>query len=168
LRVQIVNTGGMRTWLGVPMLKDGVVTGCIVVYRKEVRPSTSGRSRSCRPSPTSRDRHRECAALERDEGSLEQQTAISEILRVISSSPADVKPVLNAVAERALDLCDAAESGIFMIDGDVQRFATGVGTMLIPQENQSFPLNRRLVAGRAAIDGETIHLADIVPLLDSE
>ena len=39
---------------------------------------------------------------------LEQQTAISEILRVIASSPGDVRPMLNAVAERALKLCDAA------------------------------------------------------------
>ncbi len=41
---------------------------------------------------------------------LDQQTAISEILRVISSSPGDVQPMLNAVAERALKLCDAAAS----------------------------------------------------------
>src|SRR5437763_4857273 len=58
---------------------------------------------------------------------LEQQTAISEILRVIANSPGDVKPMLNAVAERALSLCDAAESGILLIDGELLRFETDVG-----------------------------------------
>ena len=100
--------------------------------------------------------------------SLEQQTAISEILRVISSSPGDVRPMLNAVAERALNLCDAAESGIFLVEGDLLRFATGVGSMSIPEENDCFPLNRRLVVGRAVMNGETIHHPDIVPLLDTE
>src|SRR5439155_3078826 len=50
---------------------------------------------------------------------LDQQTAISEILRVISSSPADVQPVLDAVAERAAHLCDAPTARVLMLDGDV-------------------------------------------------
>jgi signal transduction histidine kinase len=102
------------------------------------------------------------------QNSLEQQTAISEILRVISSSPGDVRPMLNAVAERALKLCDAAESGIFLVEGDVLRFAAGVGGMSIPEENDCFPLSRGLVVGRATIDRMTIHHPDIVPLLETE
>ncbi|HEY4138192.1 MAG TPA: GAF domain-containing protein, partial [Casimicrobiaceae bacterium] len=102
------------------------------------------------------------------QNSLDQQTAISEILRVISTSPGDVRPMLNAVADRALTLCDAAESAIFFVDGDLLRFAAGVGSMSIPDENATFPLNRQLVIGRAVIDRQTIHHADIVPLLDSE
>jgi len=99
---------------------------------------------------------------------LSHQTATADILRVISSSPGDVRPMLNAVAERALGLCDAAEAAIFLIEGDRLRFAAGVGSMSIPEENDSFPLNRSLVVGRAAIDRTTIHLPDIVPLLDTE
>ena len=52
---------------------------------------------------------------------LEQQTAISEILRVISSSPTDVQPVLDAVAERAAHLCDAPVARVLLVDGDVLR-----------------------------------------------
>src|SRR5438045_9677079 len=50
---------------------------------------------------------------------LEQQTAISEILRVISSSPTDVQPVLDAIAERAAQLCDAAAASMYLTGGDV-------------------------------------------------
>jgi len=99
---------------------------------------------------------------------LEQHKAISEILQVISASPSDVQPVLDAVAERALNLCDAAQAGIFLVEEDTLRFAARFGNMLTPQENDSFPLNRALVVGRAVIDRETIHHADIVPLLDTE
>src|SRR6266536_973057 len=99
---------------------------------------------------------------------LEQQAAISEILRVISSSPGDVKPMLNAVAERALKLCDAEQAGIFLVDGNMLRFAARFGSMLTPEDNDSFLLTRGLVVGRAIIDRETIHHADIVPLVETE
>ena len=49
---------------------------------------------------------------------LEQQTAISEILRVISSSPTDVQPVLEAIADARRRLCDAAMASMYLIDGD--------------------------------------------------
>ncbi|HEX2390920.1 MAG TPA: GAF domain-containing protein, partial [Casimicrobiaceae bacterium] len=102
------------------------------------------------------------------QSSLDQQTAISEILRVISGSPGDVRPMLQAVAERALALCDAQESGIFLVDGEDLRFAVGVGSMAIPEQNSTFRLSRALVVGRSVIDRKTIHHADIVPLIDSE
>ena len=53
--------------------------------------------------------------------SLEQQTATSEILGVIASSPTDIQPVLDAVAENAARLCDASDALIFRVDGDVLR-----------------------------------------------
>ena len=59
---------------------------------------------------------------------LEQQTAISEILRVISSSPTDVQPVLDAVAERALKLCGAVQSVIALVEGSSIRFVSGFGS----------------------------------------
>jgi GAF domain-containing protein/HAMP domain-containing protein len=102
--------------------------------------------------------------------SLEQQTAISEILRVISSSPTDVQPVLDAVAERAAHLCGSPYARVLLVDGDVLRpaanyeLATGAGLeSILPT-----PIRRTAVNGRAVLDRKTIHLPDIVPLLDSE
>jgi signal transduction histidine kinase len=98
--------------------------------------------------------------------SLEQQTAISEILRVISNSPTDVQPVLDAVAERAALLCSAPFSRVMLVDGDLMRPAASSGVNLIP--TVPVPLSRTSLTGRAVIDRETIHVADVLPLIDSE
>src|SRR4029077_1660845 len=102
--------------------------------------------------------------------SLEQQTAISDILRVISSSPTDVQPVLDAVAERAAYLCDSPYARVLLVDGDSLRIAAnyvreeGARTEgLLPT-----PLRRSSVNGRAVLDRKTVHCADVVPLLDTE
>jgi nitrate/nitrite-specific signal transduction histidine kinase len=78
--------------------------------------------------------------------SLEQQTAISEILRVISNSPTDVQPVLDAVAERALNLCDAAHAVIALVEGTNLRFVAGFGSAQ-DAVGEVVPLDRGLVAG---------------------
>ena len=101
---------------------------------------------------------------------LEQQTAISEILRVISGSPRDVRPVLDAVAERALRLCDASECAIILVEGDALRFAARPRRRwrrhAMGERVAATP--RVLVIGRATLDRRTIRHADIVPLLDTE
>ncbi|MBP8294566.1 MAG: GAF domain-containing protein [Burkholderiales bacterium] len=93
--------------------------------------------------------------------SLGQQTAISEILRVISGSPGDVRPVLDAVAERALTLCDAVQSTIVLVDGDVLRFGTGFGSTPTLNEDETMALSRGSVTGRAVVDREVIHMEDL-------
>jgi two-component system, NtrC family, sensor kinase len=100
---------------------------------------------------------------------LEQQAAISEILRVISSSPGDVKPMLNAVAERALKLCDAADTTIFLVEGDKLRSAARFGSTPSPLEEGKFmPLTRGSVNGRAVIDRAVIHLEDLATVSEKE
>ncbi|MEA3195000.1 MAG: hypothetical protein QOD26_3333 [Betaproteobacteria bacterium] len=94
--------------------------------------------------------------------SLEQQTAISEILRVISASPGDVGPVLEAVAERAARICDATDARIFLVEGEQFRPVAGSGAVQV--ERAPRPLDRGSPSGRAIIDRATQHIEDILAL----
>jgi len=104
------------------------------------------------------------------QSSLEQQTAISEILRVISASPTDVQPVLDAVAERAAILCNAPFARVMMIDGNelAPVAAHSIDAGLCTVATDRVPFDRTSMSGRAVIDRETVHLADVLPVLDSE
>jgi two-component system, NtrC family, sensor kinase len=89
---------------------------------------------------------------------LEQQTATSEILRVIASSPTDIQPVLDAVIESAARLCDATDGLIARIDGDVLLPAVAkYGSMPVPEARR---LSYGTPVGRAIIDRETVHVHD--------
>jgi signal transduction histidine kinase len=100
-------------------------------------------------------------------GALEQQTAISEILRVISNSPTNVQPVLDAVAERALKLCAATQSVIALVEGDNIRFVSecgGTATAI----GETVPLSRGLVIGRAIVDRAVVHVEDLAAESEDE
>jgi signal transduction histidine kinase len=97
---------------------------------------------------------------------LEQQTATSEILRVISSSPTDIQPVLDAVAQSAARLCEANDAQIFRIDGEYLQRAAGYGS--IPFSSTAVTITRETPAGRAVIDRQTVHIHDLTAELDEE
>ncbi len=99
--------------------------------------------------------------------SLEQQTAISEILRVISGSPTDVQPVLDAVAERALKLCGAAQSVIALVEDTGIRFVSAFGSTA-NAVGEVVPLRRGLVIGRAIIDRALVHVPDLAAVPEAE
>jgi GAF domain-containing protein len=92
---------------------------------------------------------------------LEQQAATSEILRVIRSSPSNVQPVFDAVAESAARLCESFDSAVWRREGDRLILVAHHGE--IPQTgSESFlPLVRGTVGGRSVLDGRTVHIADI-------
>src|ERR1700730_18103927 len=92
---------------------------------------------------------------------LEQQAATSEILRVIRSSPSNVQPVFDAVAESAARLCESFDSAVWRREGDRLIFVAHHGA--IPQTgSESFlPLVRGTVGGRSVLDGRTVHIADM-------
>ncbi len=98
---------------------------------------------------------------------LEQQTATSEILRVISRSPTDVQPVLEAVAENAARLCDAEDVSILEGHGEVFRVAAFRGASQL-RDFEGAPINRGSVAGRALLDGVLIHVRDITEESETE
>jgi signal transduction histidine kinase len=97
---------------------------------------------------------------------LEQQSATSEILRVIASSPTDIQPVLDAVVESAARLCDATDGLIARLDGDI--LIPGVakyGSMPVPEVR---PLSYGTPVGRAIIDKETVHVHDLKSEVETE
>ncbi len=100
--------------------------------------------------------------------SLEQQTATSEILRVISSSPTDIQPVLDAVAESAARLSGSKDAIIFRVEGDVFRRVAHSGSMPTPEEIEPRPLVRTIVTGRAILDCQTIQVHDGTPEFETE
>ena len=97
-------------------------------------------------------RDRELAAA------TEQQTATSEILRVISSSPTDIQPVMDAVVASAARLCEANDAVIFRLDSDVLQRVAIYGSL--PMRG-AVPVSRGSVSGRAVVDRQTIHVHDI-------
>src|SRR4029077_5789670 len=103
----------------------------------------------------------ELEARNRDLGeALEQQTATAEILRVISGSPTNLQPVLDAVSENASRLCEASDAAILLPEGPQLRTAAHHGQAFAAALDR--PLTRDGVAGRAVIDRETIHLPDVL------
>ncbi len=94
--------------------------------------------------------------------SLEQQTATSEILGVMASSPTDIHPVMNVVAERAARLCESQDAQIYQIEGDVMRKVAKYGTVadLIPV-GETRRISRGSNTGRAILDRQAVHIHDM-------
>ena len=160
---------GHRAILSVPLMREDRAIGAIALWRMEPRGFTDQQIALVRTFADQAAIAIENVRLFNEtREALEQQTAISEILRVISNSPGDVQPMLDAVAERALKLCGAVQAGIFLVEGDVVRFAAGYGDLANFEKGESFPLRRTIAVGRAALDRVPIHIPDIVPLLDTE
>jgi two-component system, NtrC family, sensor kinase len=97
---------------------------------------------------------------ERDEA-LEQQTAISDVLRVISNSPSDVQPVLDSVAEHAARICKAQVVDILIVDNEVLRIAASFGELGRTSSGEPVPLDRSSVTGRSICDLQPVHVADL-------
>ena len=106
-----------------------------------------------------------CGCFNELKESLEQQTATSEILGVIASSPTDIQPVLDIVAKTAARLCDAIDGVIGLPEGDKLRIVAKYGAMPSPD---TVPLTRGFPAGRVVLDRETVHIHDILAEIDTE
>ncbi len=160
---------GIRTALATPLMRDGAPFGVINIRRMEVRPFTDKQiklletfaDQAVIAIENARLIHEQQARNRDLTEALEQQTATSEILRVIASSPTDIQPVLDVVAENAARLCDAKDALIYRVDGDV---LPGSGAAMVRCHASRHACARSLAvipAGRAVVDRQTIHVHDL-------
>ena len=131
--------------------------------RKAVTLKRRKAPKAVRRRSSSAGTHQEIARIirERDEA-LEQQVAITDILRVISNSPSDVQPVLDSVAEHAARICEAQVVDIAIVDNEVYRPGASFGKLGRPSSGEpGLPLDRSTVTGRAICDLQPVHVADL-------
>jgi GAF domain-containing protein len=164
--------GNQRTMLGVPLLRDGVPIGVIGLLRTSVKPFTEKQIElvttfadqaviAIENTRLLNELRQRTADLTE---SLEQQTATSEVLKVISRSAFDLQPVFDAMAENAVKLCEAERAFIFRFDGKLLR---AVATYNVGPELREFadrnPIapGRHSISARAALERRTVQVADV-------
>jgi GAF domain-containing protein len=182
---------GFRTLLIVPMLTSGEVIGAIGIFRQEVRPFTDKQtelvSNFAKQAVIAIDNTRLVKELRQRTDdlteSLEQQTATSEVLQVISSSPGELDPVFEAMLERATRICESKFGSLLLYDGSAFRFAATFAavegwsefrrpTVVYPRGNDD-PLGRLVATHQlqhvADMRNEPAYIArapGLVPLVD--
>jgi hypothetical protein len=153
------SVGGFYTYLGIPLRHKNEFIGTLAARRIEVRPFTPVQIKLLETFADQAVIAIENVRLFQElKESLEQQTATSEILGVIASSPTDIQPVLDTVAENAARLCEATDAQIRLVDGQVTRLAASFGTLASPELRPIGPENP---SGRAILSRKTLHIHDL-------
>ena len=157
-----------RTVLAVPLVREGAPIGALALWRPQVRPFTEmeiGLVRTFADQAViAIENVRLFQELETRNAdlteALEQQTATSEILRAISSSPTDLQPVLDTVVRSAARFCGAYDVCIFRLDGDHLRLDAHHGPVAQP-DGFLLPVVKGSVGGRTVLERRVIHVADL-------
>jgi hypothetical protein len=159
--------------MAAPMLRDGEPVGVIGVTRSEVQPFTEAEIEVLKIFADQAviaienvRLFKELEARNRDlTTALEQQTATSEILRVISQSQADIYPVFDAIADNALRLLRAWSVAVYRSDGDFIHFEAARGGQPSSEkyfrDRSPWAVNRNTNIGRCIIDRTVTHIPDI-------
>jgi two-component system, NtrC family, sensor kinase len=173
-RQAIVELAGARTLIGVPMLKDNEVIGAIGIYRQEVRPFTDRQIELVKNFASQAVIAIENARLLNElrqrtddlSESLEQQTATSNVLRVISSSSGELQPVFQTMLENAVRICSAKFGSLVLFEGNTYRRAAlhNAPAALIEQQAREpiRPLETSFLLTRVARTKKVVQIADLI------
>ena len=158
---------GYRTSLGVPLLREESIIGLLVLQRATVRPYTD---KEIELAETFADQAviaiENTRLLSELRESLEQQTATSEVLRVISSSPGELEPVFQAMLQNARRICEAEFGVLNICEGEALRAVAMHGApQAFVEERRRNPLIRpppQTALGRVVATKQPVQIADIV------
>jgi signal transduction histidine kinase len=162
LRARFARSLGVRTVLATPLLREGVPIGAIRIRRMEVRPFTEKQIKLLETFAAQAVIAIENVRLFQElKESLEQQTATSEILGVIASSPTNIQPVLDVIAESAARICGTSDVALFRVEDQTYRVVATYGSAPTRATGEVRPLDRGSVVGRAMVDRQTMHIHDV-------
>jgi signal transduction histidine kinase len=174
VRVASVDLGGARTLVAVPMLKENELIGVIGIYRQEVRPFTGKQIELVKNFADQAVIAIENARLldqvqarTRDlSEALERQTATSEVLRVISSSPGELQPVFQSILANATRICAAQIGNLHLCEGDALRIVAMHGSppewTEYRRENPVLRPGPHTGLGRVMRTKQTVHIEDVM------
>ena len=180
VRDALVNFGGVRALLQVPLLKDGTVRGFIAIFRKEPGRFPENQiallegfaaqaviaMENARLLTELRQRTDELAGRNSEYGErIEQQAATIDVLKVMSASPGDTQPVFDLIVNRARAFCEADQATVALLDGEMLHLQAQMGGTQASARSYAAqfprPVDTTSLFGRAILARDAVQTQDV-------